>query len=156
MAQTSSLKSKIFHGFGYAASYGTAAATSFKETEYYYSWWSNTTTVSDVNYYDARISYGSFLSLYYQLRVNLVEFSDESSFSIELNPTVDIAAEHWASNVNYSETGFKLPVLASYNINTGATKSSWANTGFSIGIGINYISNAVSTTSYNRNSSSSY
>jgi hypothetical protein len=145
-AQNSTVKSRLFYGFGYAANYGTTGAYTFQNSDYdpssYYDYY--------VEFFEDRVGYASYLDLYASVRYNLIEFSDEASVSASVSPTIDLTNTYWTSSSNYSGTPVRTPILLSYNINAGATKTSWANTGFSIGLGANIIINGMNIDSQNK------
>ncbi len=132
-AQSSSIKAKVFNGFGYATHIGTTPVYKWEVWESINSF----NTGTGENYY-GNATYGSFFGCYYQLRLNMLELSDEASLSIEVIPSIDVAYDLWGYGGLYG-VNLRTPILLSYNINAGATKSSWATSGVAFSVGANII-----------------
>ncbi len=89
--------------------------------------------------YEKRSLAGIGGSVAYQIRLNLIEFNKNSSFSISMFPNLGITIAYGRNNEDIGIGNVALPLFLEYNFGPMSSLSFTKNQGFSLGLGMEYI-----------------
>lgn len=81
---------------------------------------------------------GIGLSLFFHFRYNIIEMSENSSFSLSSNPSFGLTLGYGRNNDDLGFGHVALPIFIDYNFGTQSTESFTKNQGFSLSIGMEY------------------